>query len=130
MNENKETAATILLYSFKKIGGFNKTQSKFSQEIFKLICSKQETNQNFNFSRGSGHGRSQDFFSGRGTLFQKNFQKILKKFSKNIQKNFKNIQKNFKKYSKNFEKIFKKKFKKFSKVFKNFLKKMAKNALF
>ena len=66
------------------------------------------------------HGRSQDFFSGGGgeTLFQKNFQKILKKYSKNIQKILKNS-KNFQKYSKNIWKIF-----------KNFLKKFAKNAYF
>ena len=57
--------------------------------------------------------RSQDFFRGGGTLFQKNFQKILKIFPKKIQKFFKNIQKNFKKFSKNFQKIFKN-FEKFS----------------
>ena len=43
------------------------------------------------------HGRSQDFFSGGGgeTLFQKIFQKILKKNSINFQKIFKNIHKKF-----------------------------------
>ena len=54
------------------------------------------------------HGRSQDFFRGGGTLFQKIFQKILKEFSKNVQI------------------IFQKIFKKISKTFKNFLMKIAK----
>ena len=48
-------------------------------------------------------GVARIFFRGGETLFQKIFQKILKKYSKNILKNFK-------KYSK----IFKKNFKKFS----------------
>ena len=44
-----------------------------------------------------GHGRSQDFFSGGGTLFQKNFQKIFKNFVKNFVNIFKKFSKIFKK---------------------------------
>ena len=43
---------------------------------------------------GRVHGRSQEFFSGGGTLFQKNIQKIFKKFLKNFLKFSKKLQKN------------------------------------
>ena len=57
------------------------------------------------------HGRSQDFFSGGGTLFQKKFQKIFQKILKKI----------FKKFSKKYTKKILKKFKKNSKIFKKIL---------
>ena len=65
-------------------------------------------------------GVARIFFRGGETLFQKNFQKILKKYAKNFQKifqkNSKKIPKNFKKYSK----LFKKKFFNFKKISQKF----------
>ena len=45
------------------------------------------------------HGRSQDFFRGGGTLFQKNFKKYSKNFVNNFVKFFKKFEKNFKNIS-------------------------------
>ena len=68
------------------------------------------------------HGRSQDFFSGGGTLFQKIFKKYSKNFVKNFVKFFKKFAKKICK--KNLQKKFAKKipkfFKKISNIFKNF----------
>ena len=76
------------------------------------------------------HGRSQDFFSGGETLFQKNFQKIRKKIQKIFKKNSKNFQKILKNIQKNVKKFSKKISKKNWKILKNFIKKFPKNALF
>ena len=88
------------------------------------------------------HGRSQDFFRGGGTLFQKKFQKILRKFLTIFLRKllkmhyFSLVFSQFKKAWGNFLRVWTKnaicrKFlRKFSKSFKMFLEKIAKNELF